>query len=215
MKAPVRHRPSLPLLLALLALAAACAPPPLYEDPAPIETTTDPQQEDVTGQAKPFALDAGGWTFRLTPLAHYVLRGVVLGREDYGDDTPSLLSPCDVAVAWGPMARKENYGQYEWSQSGRWYWWQYGPGVKSDDSFVARYTSNTHVIPANDFLARAVAHVRRGNLIEMEGSLVKVVGRRGSQSFDWVSSLSRQDREGGSCELLWLERLKVGSKVYK
>lgn len=201
-------------LLCLLALGAACAPAPTYRDSSPLDVSHDPEQRDIE-DPQPFSVNRGGHSFRLFPLASYVLRGVFLGRESYGGDTASALSPCDVAVAWGEMARNGLYGQMRWSQSGRWYWWAYGPGFGHDNAFVARFTSNTHVIPASGFLARAIHSVRRGDLVELKGDLVRVEGQGPISSFRWVSSLSRSDKEAGSCEILYLRGLRAGDKVYR
>ena len=201
-------------LLCLLVFVAACAPAPTFRDSGPLDVSHDPEQRDIE-DPQPFSLDRGGYSFRLFPLASYVLRGVLLSRKSYGGNIASALSPCDVAVAWGEMARNDLYGPVGWSQTGRWYWWQFGPGFAHDNAFVARYTSNTHVIPASGFLARAIRSVRRGDLVELKGDLVRIEGRGSISSFRWVTSLSRSDREAGSCEILYLRWLRVGDKVYR
>jgi hypothetical protein len=202
-----------PAILLALWLIAACAPAPTFRDPAPLDVSRDPEQCDIE-DPRPFSINGGSYAFRIFPLASYDLRGILLGRESYGGDIASAISPCDVSAAWGEMARDDLCGQLRWSQSGRWYWWEYGPGFGHDNAFVARYTSNTHVIPASGFLAKAVRSARRGDLVELRGELVRVEGRGAIASFRWTSSLSRCDREAGSCEILYLRWLRVGDRVY-
>jgi hypothetical protein len=183
-------------------------------DPSPINVSGDPEQRDIK-DPQPFTVNRGGYSFRLYPLASYVLRGIALGRKNYSGDASAALAPYDVAVAWGQMAKDGLCTQLSWSQSGRWYWWKFSPGFGHDNAFVARYTSNTHVIPATGFLKSALRSIRRADLVEMNGDLVRVEGLGSLSKFRWVSSLSRSDREAGSCELLYLRWLKVGAKVYR
>lgn len=211
---PPAARLSAGALLALLLALCACAPAPTFEDPSPIDISQDPEQKAID-DPEPFVLSRAGYRIVLTPLASYVLRGVVLGEHDYHFDVSSDLAPCDVAVAWGKLVQGDLYKHLSWSQDGRWYNWRYGADFAADDAFVSRWSSNNHVIPASEFLEKAVKSIRSGDVVEMGGKLVRVEGRKGDSTFHWTSSTSRTDREGGSCELIYLERLKVGAKVYR
>jgi hypothetical protein len=201
-------------LAALVVFLSACAPEAALIEPPP----PDPSQEPIQTQDEapaPFEVSRGSYRFRLHPLAAYILRGVVLGRERYSSGPAGALAPFDVAVAWGAMAQDGLYRKLEWSQSGRWYWWEYGSAFSRDNAFVARYTSNTHVIPGSEPLRRAVRSLKAGDVVELSGELVRAEGTGAIASFRWKSSLNRNDRDAGSCELLYLRRLKVGERVYR
>jgi len=200
-----------------LLLLSGCSAEPTALDDTPIDTGADPEQGPPTGLA-PFRLDRGGYEFTLTPLATYTARGVVVGRENYYSGWNALLAPCDVALAWGALLEDDLYRELSWSQSGRWYWWEWGGSASAkvqDERFVARYSANTHIIPADDNLARAAKGLGAGDVVELSGYLVKVDGRKGDFTCWWTSSTRREDTGDGSCEVLYLTRLRVDGKVYE
>ncbi len=160
-------------------------------------------------------LNEGGFEFVVTPLAHYVLRGVVVSEESYRTGWNANLSPCDVAVVWGALAADDAWRRLSWSQGGRWYFWRWSGQRPFPDSTIVRNSSNTHVIPASADLRRAARALGKGDVVEMVGDLVAIEGRNGTERVWWRSSLARNDTGDGSCELLYLRRLKVDGKVYE
>ena len=216
---PLRSRPyAIPALLpavALLLLAAmACGPSPSLEDETPIDVSLAPEQTPVEG-GEAFRTEAGGYEITITPVAHYVLRGVVLSRESYHAGWNGDLSPCDLAVAWGDLAAGEAWRTLSWSQSGRWYFWRWSGPAPFPEDVIVRNSSNTHLIPASRNVRAAAQALGRGDVVELVGELVSVEGRRGAERVWWRSSLSRSDTGDGSCELLYLRRLRVDGKVYE
>ncbi len=69
-----------------------------------------------------------------------------------------------------------------------------------------------HMIPSSRNLARALAHVGRGEGVRVRGLLVDVESARG---FRWQTSLSRDDTGPGACELVWVEELQRGKRLYR
>ena len=199
---------------ALLAPAAACGPSPTGVDIAPIDVSLPPEQTAVESP-EPIRVSDGGWEFTITPLAAYVLRGVVLSREDYAWGWNGRLAPCDVAMAWGDLARDDGWRRLEWSQSGRWYFWRWSGAPPFPSATVVRNSSNTHVVPADPNLRRAARSLAEGDVAELSGALVRIEGRNGAERVEWRSSLSRVDSGDGSCELLYLRKLRVDGKVYE
>src|SRR5512135_2182754 len=111
--------------LLMACLAMACGPTPTGRDASPIDVGEDPVQANLDASA-PLGVRRGGTDYRLIPKAHYVLRGVVVGRTSYHFDAKHALAPCDVAMCWGALVGGRQYAQLKWSQSTRWYWWRYG-----------------------------------------------------------------------------------------
>ena len=183
-------------------------------DSSPIDVSADPVQEAVE-HPSPVNLRRGGVDFTLTPKAHYVLRGIVLGESSYHYDAFYKLAPCDVAMCWGKLVKGKQYTQLKWSQSTRWYWWTYGEGFGHDNAWVSRWSSNTHIIPADRNLERAAKGLRERQPAELEGDLVFVDWSNGGQARWWRTSLSREDTGNGSCEILYLTRVRQGGKVYE
>jgi hypothetical protein len=197
-----------------LLLLAGCGPRPTAEDASPIDVSQPPEQTAVDN-ADPIRLEADGYEFVITPLAHYVLRGVVVSSESYRTGWNSNLSPCDVAVVWGELAADDAWQKLSWSQGGRWYYWRWHGRQPFTNEEVVRCSSNTHVVPASSDVASAARSLTPGDIAELGGELVRIDGRKGQGKVWWKSSLSRTDTGDGSCELLYLRRLRVNGKVYE
>lgn len=190
------------------------APAPTTRDGTPLDPGRDPDQGAST-LAAPLHWSRQGYAITLTSLASYRLCGTVVHREDYSGDWNALVSPCDVAMAWGPLLQGDLYKRLSWSQSDRWYYWQYGSDFGHDNSFIARHSSNTHLIPADETLAQAARSLNTGDVAELMGDLVRVDAKRGDDTRWWISSTSRDDTGDGSCEVLYLKRLRIGDRVYE
>jgi len=197
-----------------LALAAACSPAITGVDDSPIDISGDPEQTPIQDPL-PITFSKGGYDWVITPRASYVLRGRVLSRKNYRSGWNAVLSPCDVAMAWGKLVEDGLYEKLDWSQSNRWYWWEYGPDFSHENTLVARYSSNTHIIPATPNVARAAKSLGRGDIAELRGDLVRVDGRKGGNTVWWNSSLARTDQGDGSCEVLYLRSVRTGGRVYE
>jgi hypothetical protein len=207
-------RPTACVAVALLLASVGCGPRPTSEDASPIDVSQPPEQTAVDN-AEPIRLEAGGFEFVITPLARYVLRGIVVSRESYRVGWNAELSPCDVSVVWGELAAGDAWRTLAWSQGGRWYFWKWHGEQPFANELIVRNSSNTHVVPASPNLASAARTLTAGDIAELAGELVRIDGRKGQEKVWWKSSLSRTDTGDGSCELLYLRRLRVNGKVYE
>jgi hypothetical protein len=202
------------IALGLLIVAAGWGPRPVSVDGGPIDVSQPPEQTAVVG-VDPIRLEAAGYEFVITPLAHYVLRGIVVSRESYRMGWNASLSPYDVAIVWGELAADDAWRRLEWSQSGRWYFWRWHGDRPFSNGEVVKNSSNTHLVPGSPDLASAARSLTPGEIAEFAGELVSITGRRGQESVRWKSSLSRTDTGDGSCEVLYLRRLRVNGNVYE
>jgi len=64
-----------------------------------------------------------------------------------------------------------------------------------------------HLIPANETVASEIRKIRKGDIIELSGSLVNVTAA--SDGWRWLSSKTRYDTGNGACELIWVNSLRV------
>lgn len=144
-----------------------------------------------------------GGAYTITELEPYQLTVRVLGREEYLLGRESNLSPLDLAVGWGDMARPDIYRHFKVSQGGRWYFWR-SEDMPIEQRAVETQSANVHIVPATPEIARQLRRIRREDVVELSGSLIEVVATDG---WRWKSSLSREDVGEGACELLLLKRL--------
>ena len=164
---------------------------------APAFTDVDePRQTDVAGNLSPFRL--GDAT--VSPLAGFSLQARVLSREDYSLDAESNYSPTDLALGWGPMGEPGMAKRLSISQGSRFYyyrWGREGPPIAPDE--IVRNSANIHMVPADRSVAQALARVDAGELVRINGWLIRIDRDNG---WYWQSSLSREDTGSGSCEVV-------------
>ena len=169
-----------------------CALPERFSDP------NQPLQSNDDGRMPPFRLDNA----TVTPLAGFSLQARVLSREDYSLGDETKYSPTDLALGWGPMANPAVSDKLGISQSGRWYFYQWGPeGPPIAPDQIVRSSANMHMIPADGGVADALARVRQGDTVHLDGWLVQIDRDDG---WHWRSSTTREDSGDGACEVVYV-----------
>lgn len=143
--------------------------------------------------------------YSITPLAEFEIEARVLHRRGYSYGRESDLSPLDLALGWGPMSDETVLDKIKITQGGRFYYWRVHeyPIPRKD---IISHSTNMHILPANDEVARRIKDVRAGHVIHLKGKLVGIVARDG---WRWRSSLSRTDSGWGACELVWTEEFEI------
>jgi hypothetical protein len=157
----------------------------------PLQTALDPAPEPL----------ARG-DYRIQPLARYDITARLLHRESYHFGRETELSPLDFALGWGPMSDNRVLDRLKISQGNRFYYlhWQDPPRPPAE---LMQASANTHLIPADRGVARALDRMRPGEVVHLRGFLVSVTAPDG---WYWNSSLSRTDTGAGACELMWVEQ---------
>lgn len=172
-------------------IALACPLPPRVASGEP------PLQTDVPDSLAPFALDAA----TLTPLAGFSVEARVLSREDYRSGRESDLSPTDLALGWARMTEDAVIDALDISQSSRWYRYRWSDQAPLPPQEIASSSANMHMIPGNDSVAQALAGVRKGERVRIDGWLVEA---NASDGWRWRSSTRRDDTGGGACEVVYV-----------
>jgi hypothetical protein len=144
--------------------------------------------------------------YRIQPVASYEIRAMVLSIESYRLGREADLSPLDFALGWGPMSDPAVLQELQISQGNRWYQYRWKGNPPLEPVLIVKHSANTHLIPANDDVRRALAKVQKGEVVRLVGSLVNVEHPDG---WRWRSSTSRDDTGGGSCELLWVTEVTI------
>jgi hypothetical protein len=167
-----------------------CPLPPRFASP------DEPLQTPVPPGLSPFSMDGA----RVTPLAGFSLQARILGREDYSLGSESRFSPTDLALGWGPMAAEGMADRLGVTQGSRWYRYRWGnEGPPLPPAIIARTSANMHLVPADAAVAAAIDRTRDGQVVRLQGWLVRIDDPSG---WHWQSSLSRDDTGAGACELV-------------
>lgn len=188
------------MVVATLALASTCSrPSPTWQ--AGYMVNAEPRQSPIKGPS----WQVGQIT--IEPLASYEIEARVLGRRDYSSDPESAISPMDLALGWGPMSDDAVLGQLRLRQSGRWYhysWQGRTPPIPAAQ--IVQNSANTHLVPANEQVARAMDKIVAGDRVLLTGMLISAVAPNG---WRWKSSMRRTDTGNGACELMWVEKVQI------
>ena len=143
--------------------------------------------------------------YSITELKTFNIKAKVLAKKNYYTGREADLSPTDLALGWGRMSDESIISKIKITQSNRFYFWRV-------DSFhiprreIETHSANMHLIPANDSVARDIANVQEGEIIEISGSLVEITTNDG---WRWKSSLTRNDTGAGACEVILVESIST------
>ena len=176
-----------------------------------------------------FTTKVRGVTLTVTKLATYDITGKVEAIKDYntnpianslsfkGDNVYDYISPIDLTLSWGQVAKKENSGhiycdQYAWNT-------YRAVQISYDSYLVNKYgaeevysqVSNNHLISLNKDIRKLFSKVKLDDIVRIVGHLVYVEDSYGG---NWgPSSTSRTD--GGNfdgCEIIWVDDFVIMPK---
>lgn len=143
--------------------------------------------------------------YTIQPLARYQITGVVLHRERYRFDATASICPVDLGLAWGSMSIAGVINDLKITQRGRFLLYSCkGDELPLDPEQLNQSASNNHCLPSDDKIRSQLLAVKRHELATLEGYLVEVSGPEG---MIWRSSLTRDDEDGGACEIIWVTRV--------
>lgn len=179
----------------------------------PILAESDPIQENQL-KKMPFTIEKKEGTFGIQPQAKYRISARVKGSKSYSKGWESSLSPVDLALAWGRLADKEFDRYISYSQRGRWYYYRYSADTPVDNTYIINHSCNNHLIPSTENIRRAVKTIKTNDLVEIQGYLVNIRGKVGNADVWWNTSTSRSDSGAHSCEIIYVEKIRINSKVF-
>ncbi|MDH3640222.1 MAG: hypothetical protein OES09_17415 [Gammaproteobacteria bacterium] len=159
-----------------------------------------PEQQELDS-ADSFTVDG----YSITPLADFKIEAKALSIKSYRSGRESDLSPVDFAFGWGRMSDESVLENLEISQSGRWYRWR-AEQLPIPRREIETHSANMHLIPDSRATHSAIKKARPGDIVEINGSLVKVEANDG---WKWISSLTRNDTGRRACELIWVEDFQI------
>jgi len=219
-------RPGIPIamrkvfFLAMLAagilffLSSCNSPNPVSIEYEEIDTRQDPHQSPCN-EEEVIRLETEEGKFALKPVATYWVAAMVVGRKTYSSGWTGEIIPLDLALAWGDLAQPDSREYVTFSQRDRWYFFEYKPESPFPASFISEHSANTHIIPATQNIFEALKVVEETQKVVLEGFLVNLQGTYKGQQVWWNSSISRKDTGDNSCELLYVQKARVGEYVYE
>jgi len=161
----------------------------------------EPKQENV--------ITPKVWKFNgydITKLARFKLRARVLAHTTYYIDRESDLAPIDLVLGWDEMSDSTVLDKLTFKQGGRWYSYFYKDQPPLPVQLINNKSANMHIIPGDANVKRWVRKLNVGDIVTLEGFLVRAAGEDG---WVWTSSLSRNDTGSGACELIWVDSIDV------
>ena len=197
-----------------LLICACSGPEPTGVDYETIDTSGDPVQNSHV-PADPITIEFKDGSFSLKAVAGYRISAKVVGKATYSYGWTAKIAPVDLALAWGYLAEQAGGEHVFFTQSDRWYFFQYDHDSHFTGRYISSHSSNNHIIPATKNMARAVRSIQKGQKIVMEGYLVNLTGVYEKQPVWWNSSLSRDDTGDHSYELFYVVTLRTGKYIYQ
>jgi hypothetical protein len=146
--------------------------------------------------------------YELEQVATYDIVGRVVSTRFYAFDPYREVMPIDVGLAFGEaLVTRPDVKIWH---GNRFLKFQYS-GTWSPSAAWLNGLTNNHMIPSSRNLLRALRSIDKNDIIRMKGELVNVwhQGHRVN-----TTSVTREDREGGACEIIWLKSLQIGNRIY-
>lgn len=163
-----------------------------------------PKQKNLSGlSSKPFSIG------HVKLLAEYDVTARVLGKKYYNDGKQASIAPLDLALGWQQMAEPAVYNRLNITNSNRWYNYRWSGAPPLVPSAIVKMSANTHIIPANAQVKKALKGVRKGDIVTLKGYLVHYREDVGNRWWEWKSSLTRSDSGDGACELMYVEHVLI------
>lgn len=163
-------------LLLLLFVIAACWKLFASDMPVVLEAgvmVTDAPKQTTIERVQHFEFKS----YQITPLASFVIKAKILSINTYLLGRESDLSPIDLVLGWKNMSDEAVLNKIVITQSSRWYHWQVQdfPIPRSE---IETQSANMHLIPATKAVESMIKQAKQGQIIEIQGYLVRVDAKR-------------------------------------
>jgi len=163
----------------------------------PIQTETDIDMFQYKGK------------YTIIPVKNYEIKAKVLSVERYDSSPVADLSSLDLALGWGKMSDQDVVDSMKIWQNGRWYFYQLYSDSLLPMNEVITSSANTHIISDNKKVQKQLNDIIKGEIINLKGYLVNVEKKN---NWSWNTSITRKDSGNGSCEVMYVEEVKILEK---
>lgn len=190
---------------------------------APIFTTAD-TEDGIDYRMEPIQvaspdsviplIEHSGNRYTLTPKANYRISGMVVSTQRYRKGYMSWLSPFDYAIIWGNAPDYLPYLKFD--QVVRFCLFKMKSDAPVDVAYISSHMGNNHMIPSTPNIRKALAKAQKKDLVTVEGFLAYVLGQDSKKRFsNWNSSLTREDKGNGACEIIYVTKLRINERIYE
>jgi hypothetical protein len=204
------------IALAGIGAITACGkkPVPTRQATEHIEVMKDPCQimlnrdTTITKQIK-------NGEFIITLIADYTLSGIVACKQHFSGGWAAEIAPYDLTFYWGKITQEYVRKHISFSHSGRWYHYRYSGECPVSNRYIIEHTSNSHIVPANENVWRAVGIIKTGAPVLLQGYLIDINGVYKDDPYWWYTSRTRTDTGAHSCEVFYVTGVQIGYDIYE
>ena len=193
------------MILAALAYYMRSKPPKA----AKIDKNCLKQPKQTPTSRQPYKVKFNNQVYTITPKADYELNGLIVSENDFNDllnidyDSESINSK-DLGIIWGSNLlgddfHKVHFRNNAWILECRWY---------GDVNFNMNEVSNNHIL-AKGKIKEQIHDMGPGDQIYLKGMLVDYSFEMKNGSYNRKTSLTRDDRGNGACEVFLVEEVKI------
>lgn len=179
-----------------------------------VDVRREPLQKELE-KPRVIRVERDGRVFQVQLTHEYEVSGLVLSRESYDLTWTNDFFDVDLGLIWGEDV-EELRQKYKFHQDGRWlYWRSQGPVSELERARITQHIGNQHLIPREGSrrIAHAIRWVGKGDRVRIRGFLATIL----DSAWQPVarSSTRRDDTGAGACEIVWVEEIQIGGRVYR
>jgi hypothetical protein len=199
----------------LVSLSGSCSKPePTAVEYGEIDTSQDPIQAPADPEDT-ITLEIKDGVFQLRPMATYKASVMVMSKKSYSYGWTGKIAPIDLTLAWGKLTDPRYDEHIDYSQSDRWYYFEYDSESPLSGSYIGDHSANNHIIPATENIYKALKSIKTKQKVVLEGYLVNLKGAYKGGDVYWNSSLTRKDHGANACELFFVHKVRIDNNVYQ
>lgn len=202
------------LIVIAVILYNGLKPSTVVRDSNSLNPLEEPIQHNLK-DAAPIMFQDGKFNLIYQPVADYSITARILSKKRYTGDWSAHVAKYDFAFGWGKMSNPEMTKGITISQSMRFYFYNTKPDCELPLRYIARHSANNHLIPANNSVRKALASLKKEDIVRIDGKLIKLSGWYDKQTVSWGTSTTRNDTGNGACELIYVEKVFQDGKIYQ
>lgn len=184
---------------------------PVFQPPGVLVSQTP--QVRMVNTPRTWETDDG---LHFTSIGELDVRARILSRNNVVVSSWKSISPVDLGLGWGQMSDSTIVDQIEFEQysvafGGTRFLW---PRIRADSQIrtwprkdlevLFGQLTHVHAIAADNTIARQLARLRSGQVVELDGQLVRINRPDGSLILNSSTQLGDTD-----CEVMWVQSLRI------